>query len=248
MKKILLVFASVVTVLFLVACNSKNELDGKYYKIYEGDPYALVFEIEGDKGYYYPDGEKVEMRIDKERNVFSYTGWGGIVFELKYTHDENGILSCEGSFGSETAYKEGSKAYNDELKKRDKKINEKELKEEKNKKQAETFSKSDELYEIVDYINTASVTDGSLQKTTKRPGEYVASYVDFDGVQYEIVSEYKVKSQLDNKDYSKYYRCYIGLKDGVIELSTLSDNSVSELITDSTYFENMIRVEDKLKD
>ncbi|WP_180273290.1 hypothetical protein [Streptococcus suis] len=242
-KKIFALLLLILPFVFLTACSNQSELDGEYYWVRDIDE-ILVVKIDGEKATVYSEGVH-SATVDKKMETFEVSGFMNPTVKYSY---KDGILKANLSGIEREFYKKDSKAYDEAIKIRDNKLKEQELKENENKKQAESFSKSDELYEIVDYIDTASVTDGSLQKTTKRSGEYVASYVGFDGVQYEIVNEYKVKSPLDNKDYSKYYGCYISLKDGGVDLSTLSDNSVSELITDSVYFENMVRVEDKLKD
>ncbi|HHT7814896.1 TPA: lipoprotein [Streptococcus suis] len=114
MKKIIGLLVLLLSVFTLVACGGTNELDGEYYWVYEGKPKFLRFEIKGDEGYYYPDGSKTAMTIDKERNTFTYTSYG-IVYELTYEYNEDGTLSYDGTFGGDVVYKKGSKAYNEEL-------------------------------------------------------------------------------------------------------------------------------------
>lgn len=113
-KKIFALLLLILPFVFLTACSSQNELDGKYYRIYDGEATALIFEIEGDKGYYYPESVKKEMTVDKERSIFSYTD-KGVALQLTYTYNEDGTLSYNGFFGGDTVYKKDSKSYIKEL-------------------------------------------------------------------------------------------------------------------------------------
>lgn len=240
MFSVVLLFGFVFT-LFACSGSKSSELVGEYYDISEyGEDLEMTIKEDGGGSV----GNLAITRVDFEKGQVTVSGdLGEKTFNLEY---KDGKVT--NPLDDYDIYKKGTKAFDEAIKKRDNEKKEQELKEEKNKKQAESFSKSNELHEIVKYIDTAPVTTNLFVETTKRSGEYVASYVDFDGTQYEVVSEYKIKSDLDSVVRSMYYRYYIRLKDGKLDLSTLSDNIVSELTTDSTYFEDMIRVEDKLKD
>lgn len=116
MKKLLSVVVLFISALFLVACGSaKSGLDGEYYKIYDGEAYSKVFEIENGKGFYYPDGSKTKMKVDEEEQTITYTS-RGVVFQLTYKYEKSGILVFDGPFGGDTVYKKDSKAYEEELK------------------------------------------------------------------------------------------------------------------------------------
>lgn len=94
----------------LAACSSKNGLDGKYYKVYEGEK-TLNLSIDGNSGYIYLDGEKSEIiGIDTEKKVIRYSD-SGKENTVKYKLSDSGKLYYSGYWiNGETVYKEGSEA------------------------------------------------------------------------------------------------------------------------------------------
>ncbi|WP_371130750.1 hypothetical protein [Streptococcus didelphis] len=67
-KKLLGLIVLALSVIFLVAC-SNNSLNGKYYKVYDGEK-TLVLEIKGDSGIYHNDGNFEVSNIDTKNKSF----------------------------------------------------------------------------------------------------------------------------------------------------------------------------------
>lgn len=76
----------------------------------------MIFEIDGDNSFYYPDGIKCSATIDKNKKEITYSD-KGVKFTLSYKYETTGKLTYSGSFGNGTVYKKGSEAYKKALKK-----------------------------------------------------------------------------------------------------------------------------------
>ncbi|MBP2620347.1 hypothetical protein ACVRXQ_06095 [Streptococcus panodentis] len=118
MKKIFAAVVFMISALVLVACSNQQSLDGDYYKIYNGKENALVFKIEGDNSYYYPDGVESSATVDEKNHKINYTD-KGVNFSLDYDYDSSGELTYSGPFGKDQVYKKGSEAYKRAIEKKD---------------------------------------------------------------------------------------------------------------------------------
>lgn len=115
-KKFLGLLVLFFSVIFLVAC-SNNSLDGKYYKVYNGEK-ELIMEIDGNSGFVNFDGEKVITKIDKDSKTISYEDYGNRV--IKYEITKDGKFSYLGDIaGKGDFYKEDSKSLEKAMKKKD---------------------------------------------------------------------------------------------------------------------------------
>lgn len=121
-KKLLGLIVLAVSSIFLVACTS-NSLDGKYYKVYDGEK-TLILEIKDDSGSYHNEGNFVVTNIDTKNKSFVLEG-GSTNYTVLYDVKGDGELKVDlGNFysnasGKETYYKEGSPALEKALKKKD---------------------------------------------------------------------------------------------------------------------------------
>lgn len=116
MKKIIFVSLTFFFSLFLVACsNSKNSLEGRYYRVYEGEK-TLVFEFEKNSGKYYGGGSVTPItEIEEDKKQFTATGDWSVV--VAYELSEDGKLTILNGGGVEGEYfKEDSKALEEALK------------------------------------------------------------------------------------------------------------------------------------
>lgn len=110
-KKFLGLLVLTLSAIFLVAC-SNNSLDGKYYKVYDGEK-TLVLEIKGEQGHYYNDGEFIVTNIDSKTKSFELKR-GSASYTVLYELKADGELKVDlGNFynnasGKETYYKDGS--------------------------------------------------------------------------------------------------------------------------------------------
>ena len=118
MKKIIAMIVFVMSVFALVACSNQQSLDGEYYKIYNGKESSLVFKLEGDNSYYYPDGVKNSATVDEKNHKINYTD-KGVNFSLDYDYNPSGELTYSGPFGKDQVYKKGTEAYKKALEKKD---------------------------------------------------------------------------------------------------------------------------------
>lgn len=118
MKKIFGLIILITSTIVLVACSSQQSLDGEYYKIYNGQESSLVFKLEGDNSYYYPDGVKNAATVDEKNHKINYTD-KGVNFSLDYDYNPSGELTYSGPFGKDQAYKKGSEAYKKALEKKE---------------------------------------------------------------------------------------------------------------------------------
>ncbi|MEN4314833.1 hypothetical protein [Streptococcus pyogenes] len=118
-KKILGLLVLALSAIFLVAC-SNNSLNGKYYKVYDGEK-TLVLEIKDDSGTYHNEGNFVVTNIDTKSKNFVLEG-GTAKYTVLYDVKSDGELNVDlGNFyynasGKETYYKENSKALEKALK------------------------------------------------------------------------------------------------------------------------------------
>ncbi len=121
-KKMLGILVLALSSLFLVAC-SNNALEGKYYKVYDGEK-TLVLDIDDDAGRYSNDGNFVVSDIDSKSNSFEIKS-GSSSYTVLYDLKRSGELNVDlGSFynnasGKETYYKEDSDALEKALKKKE---------------------------------------------------------------------------------------------------------------------------------
>lgn len=121
-KKLFGLFILVLSTIFLVACSS-NSLDGKYYKVYDGEK-TLILEIKDDSGSYHNEGNFVVTNIDTKNKSFVLEG-ESTNYTVLYDVKGDGELKVDlGNFysnasGKETYYKEGSQALEKAIKKKD---------------------------------------------------------------------------------------------------------------------------------
>ncbi|HEN0407580.1 TPA: hypothetical protein U5Y67_000071 [Streptococcus agalactiae] len=112
-KKLVGFIVLALSTIFLVAC-SNNSLDGKYYKVYDGEK-KLAMEIKGDSGFVNFDGKKVITKIDKDSKTISYEDYGNRL--IKYEITKDGKFSYFGDIaGKGDFYKENSQALKKALK------------------------------------------------------------------------------------------------------------------------------------
>lgn len=106
MKKVLGFMVMLLSVVFLAACSSQENLDGEWYRYDKSDNYlssVADITIDGTSGSQYDAGN---FTVDTERKEFSVNG-----FVVKYVY-KDGVLSLDGK----TYVKKGTSAY-DEAKK-----------------------------------------------------------------------------------------------------------------------------------
>lgn len=121
-KKLFGFIVLALSTIILVACSS-NSLNGKYYKVYDGEK-TLILEIKDDSGTYQNEGNFVVTNIDTKNKSFVLEG-GSTNYTVLYDDKSDGELKVDlGNFysnasGKETYYKEGSKALEKALKKKD---------------------------------------------------------------------------------------------------------------------------------
>lgn len=120
MKKVISLIVLGFSLIFLASCSKQNNLDGKYYNVYDGNA-KLILEINGDSGKFYKEGTHAITDVDTKKQSFTFSS-NGREYVVTYTLSEDGTLKYDtGSFmtGSNkfVAYKKGSEAYKEELKK-----------------------------------------------------------------------------------------------------------------------------------
>ena len=118
MKRIFSLLVLGIAAVFLVSCSKQDDLKGEYYNVYNGKKGSLIFKIDGDNSFYYPDGTKCSATINKSKEEITYSD-KGVKLTLSYKYKTTGKLTYSGSFGSGTVYKKGSEAYKKALKKND---------------------------------------------------------------------------------------------------------------------------------
>lgn len=111
MKKVVLAFVSVVTVLLLVACSSSQNMDGEYHEFVVAsntgelgvDDEIDKLEIKGDSG---TRGGDDMFSIDRNRKTFVFSHG-----EYPYTYENNTI-----KYDDKMLIKVGSKEYKEKMK------------------------------------------------------------------------------------------------------------------------------------
>lgn len=114
-KKLLATLLAVMSVFLLVACSSKDDLSGKWYRVskYDGST-ELILEINNNSGTIDVDGVTYSITdIDTEKNQMTVNA--GSDYTVPYSYDEDGELtitedSLYGSSYEVTYYKEDSEA------------------------------------------------------------------------------------------------------------------------------------------
>ena len=119
MKKVISLIVLGISLIFLASCSKQNNLDGKYYNVYDGNS-KLILEIDGDGGKFYKEGTHVITDVDTKNKTFTFSS-NGREYVVTYTLSEDGTLKYDtGSFmtGSNkfVAYKEDSESYKKEMK------------------------------------------------------------------------------------------------------------------------------------
>ena len=114
MKKVISLMILGISLIFLASCSKPNNLDGKYYNVYDGNA-KLILEIDGDGGKFYKEGTHAITDVDTKNKTFTFSS-NGRDYVVTYTLSEDGTLKYDtGSFmtGSNkfVAYKENSEAY-----------------------------------------------------------------------------------------------------------------------------------------
>lgn len=97
----------------LTACGNQNSLEGKYYWIND-DRNDYILEIKDDKGNLNSEGG-YSFTVDKEKKEFRFEGF--INPTVKYEYSPDGKLTVNLMGMEQEFYKEGSKSYNEALKK-----------------------------------------------------------------------------------------------------------------------------------
>lgn len=109
-KRLLAVLLTVMSAVLLVACSSKDDLSGKYYRVSSatGDT-KLVLDVDGSNGTFYADGEHEILRIDRDSKVITYSDSGSQT--INYSLSDDGTLEYSGYIAGEgSIYKEDSEA------------------------------------------------------------------------------------------------------------------------------------------
>ena len=119
MKKVISLMILGISLIFLASCSKQNNLDGKYYNVYDGNS-KLILVIDGDGGKFYNEGTHVITDVDTKKQSFTFSS-NVREYVVTYTLSEDGTLKYDtGSFmtGSNkfVAYKEGSEAYKEATK------------------------------------------------------------------------------------------------------------------------------------
>lgn len=119
MKKVISLIVLGFSLIFLASCSKQNNLDGKYYNVYDGNT-KLILEIDGDSGKFYKEGTHAITDVDTKNQSFTFSS-NGREYVVTYTLSEDGTLKYDtGSFmtGSNkfVAYKENSESYKKEAK------------------------------------------------------------------------------------------------------------------------------------
>lgn len=119
MKKVFSLMILGISLIFLASCSKPNNLDGKYYNIYDGNA-KLILEINGDSGKFYKEGTHAVTDVDTKNKTFTFSS-NGREYVVICTLSEDGTLKYDtGSFmtGSNkfVAYKENSESYEKETK------------------------------------------------------------------------------------------------------------------------------------
>ncbi|MDY5634898.1 MAG: hypothetical protein SPF57_00815 [Streptococcus orisratti] len=119
-KKLFAVLLMVMSVFLLVACSSKDDLDGEYYWVRDADYLQTMVTIKGNSGTIDVDGTYSITNIDTDKKQITVNA--GSDYILPYSYNEDGSLtivedSLYGSSAKVTYYKKGSKALKEEVKK-----------------------------------------------------------------------------------------------------------------------------------
>ena len=119
MKKVFSLMILGISLIFLASCSKPNNLDGKYYNIYDGNA-KLILEINGDSGKFYKEGTYAITDVDTKNRTFTFSS-NDRNYVVTYTLSDDGTLKYDtGSFmtGSNkfVAYKENSEAYKKAIK------------------------------------------------------------------------------------------------------------------------------------
>lgn len=119
MKKVISLMILGISLIFLASCSKQNNLDGKYYNVYDGNA-KLILEINGDSGKFYKEGTHAITDVDTKNQTFTFSS-NGRDYVVTYTLSEDGTLKYDtGSFmtGSNkfVVYKENSEAYKEAMK------------------------------------------------------------------------------------------------------------------------------------
>lgn len=120
MKRLMFVVVVALTCVFLTACGSNNQLQGKYYSLETGKK-ILQFEFGETSGKYHESGKVyIVDDIDTKKKQFNIVG--NVTLPATYELSEDGKLTLlvSGDSSEEVLYKEGSKALEEALKKEDK--------------------------------------------------------------------------------------------------------------------------------
>lgn len=118
MKKVYWVVIIALCSLFFVACGKPaNSLEGKFYKVYEGEK-TLAFEFDKDSGFYHLSsmgGAVPITNIERDKKQFAVSGFLTVV--IAYNISDTGELEILNGGGMEgTYYKEDSKALEEAMK------------------------------------------------------------------------------------------------------------------------------------
>ncbi|MCO4521056.1 hypothetical protein Si102_00212 [Streptococcus infantarius subsp. infantarius] len=119
MKKVISLMILGISLIFLASCSKQNNLDGKYYNVYDGNT-KLILEINGDSGKFYKEGTHAITDVDTKNQTFTFST-NGRDYVVTYNLNEDGTLNYDTeSFmtGSNkfVAYKEGSESYKEAMK------------------------------------------------------------------------------------------------------------------------------------
>lgn len=119
MKKVISLIILGISIVFLASCSKQNNLDGKYYNVYDGES-KLILKIDGNGGKFYKEGTHAITDVDTKNQTFTFSS-NGRKYTVTYTISEDGTINYDtDSFmtGSNkfVAYKEDSEAYKEATK------------------------------------------------------------------------------------------------------------------------------------
>ncbi|OHY30687.1 hypothetical protein BI362_05445 [Streptococcus parauberis] len=122
MKKVISLISLMILgtlLIFLESCSKQNNLDGKYYNVYDGNS-KLSLEIDGNSGKFYKEGTHAITDVDSKNQTFTFSS-NDKEYVVTYTLSEDGTLKYDtGNFmtGSNkfVVYKEDSEGYRKAIK------------------------------------------------------------------------------------------------------------------------------------